>query len=257
MLRCLSSRTEPEFFRELSRRQLGEGTDMNLLVFDVDGTLTATNEVDGRCFASAFFESFGIALETSWEIYPHRTDSGIIGHSFSQHFGRNPASAEFDLFRRRFLLLLEREWLEAPDQFAAVAGAGTVFARIAQQRDYGLALATGGWRASALFKLEKACVPVGGLPAAFADDAAEREQIACIAIARAGNHYQQEFDRIILIGDSDCDVTTAMRLGLGFVGIAADADDAVLRAAGAQLVLHDYHDFAAFMEAVEIARPAA
>ena len=149
---------------------------MNLLIFDVDGTLTATNEVDTRCFARAFLETFGIALNTSWHIYPHRTDSGIICHSFSQHFRRTPTAIELDLFRERFLILLEREWRTAPQDFAAIAGATRAFMRIAQQRDYALTLATGGWRASALFKLEKGGIPVLGLPAAFADDAAEREE---------------------------------------------------------------------------------
>jgi hypothetical protein len=41
------------------------------------------------------------------------------------------------------------------------------------------------------------------------------------------------------------------------VGIAADANDAVLRAAGAQLVLRDYEDFATFMRTLEIAKPGA
>ncbi len=230
---------------------------MNLLVFDIDGTLTATNEVDTRCFARAFLETFGIALDTSWHIYPHRTDSGIISHSFAQHFGRAPTAVELDLFRERFLILLEREWRAGPQNFAAIAGAARVLTRIAEQRNYALALATGGWRVSALFKLEKAGIPIVGLPAAFADDAAEREAIARIAIARARIHHQQQFERIILVGDSDCDVTTAARLGLGFVGIAADTNDAVLRTAGAQFVLRDYEDFATFMEAVEISRPPA
>ncbi len=101
----------------------------------------------------------------------------------------------------------------------------------------------------------KGSIPVAGLPAAFADDAAEREEIARIAIARARIQHQQQFDRIIVVGDSDRDVTTAARLGLGFVGIAADANDAVLRTAGAQLVLRDYEDFATFVRTVEIARP--
>jgi phosphoglycolate phosphatase-like HAD superfamily hydrolase len=230
---------------------------VNLLVFDIDGALTATNEVDTRCFARAFLEAFGIALDTSWHNYPHRTDSGIIRHSFAQHFGRIPTAVELDLFRERFLILLEREWRAAPQNFKAIAGATRAFTRIVQQRDYVLALATGGWRASALFKLEKGNIPIVGLPAAFADDAAEREEIARIAIDRARFHYQPAFDRIILVGDSDCDVTTAPRLGLGFVGIAADANDAVLRTAGAQYVLRDYVDFATFMRTVEIARPRA
>lgn len=228
---------------------------MNLLVFDVDGTLTATNEVDTRCFARSFREVFGIALDTSWQIYPHRTDSGIIGHSFSQHLRRTPTTIELELFRRRFLILLENEWHAAPWNFAAIAGATSALTRIAQQRNYALALATGGWRISALFKLEKAGIPAVGLPAAFADDAIERDEITRIAIARARTHGQQEFDRVILMGDSDCDVTTAARLGLGFVGIAADNNDAVVRAAGAQLVLRDYEDFATFMRTVEIASP--
>jgi phosphoglycolate phosphatase-like HAD superfamily hydrolase len=95
------------------------------------------------------------------------------------------------------------------------------------------------------------------MPAAFADDAAERKEIARIAIARARIHHQQQFDRIILVGDSDGDVTTAARLGLAFVGIAADGKDAVPRAAAAQLVLSDYEDFATFMRTVEIASPGA
>jgi hypothetical protein len=100
-----------------------------------------------------------------------------------------------------------------PQDFAPIAGATTALTKIAQQRSYGLAVATGGWRASALFKLEKAGIPVVGLPAAFADDAAEREEIARIAIVRARFRHHQLFDRIILVGDSDCDVTTAARLG--------------------------------------------
>jgi phosphoglycolate phosphatase-like HAD superfamily hydrolase len=224
---------------------------VNLLVFDVDGTLTATNEVDTRCFARAFFEAFGIAPDTRWHVYPHRTDSGIICHSFSQHFRRAPTSIELDLFRERFLILLESEWRADPRNFTAIAGAVKAFTEIAQQRGYALALATGGWRASALFKLEKAHIPVAGLPAAFADDATEREEIARIAIARARIHHQQQFHRIILVGDSDCDVTTATRLGLGFVGIAADGNDSVLRTAGVELVLRDYEDFATFMRTVE------
>ena len=162
---------------------------MNLLVFDVDGrlTLTATNEVDTRCFARAFFEAFGIGPDTRWHVYPHRTDSGIICHSFSQHFKhfrRAPTSLELALFRERVLILLESEWRGDPRNFTAIAGAVKAFTEIAQPRGSAFALATGSRRASALFKLEKADIHVAGLPAAFADDATEREEIARIAIAR-------------------------------------------------------------------------
>jgi hypothetical protein len=86
-----------------------------------------------------FSRSFGIALDTSWHIYPHRTDSGIICHSFSQHFRRAPTASKLDLFRERFLILLESEWPADPRNFAAIAGATRAFTRIAQRHNYALA----------------------------------------------------------------------------------------------------------------------
>jgi len=51
---------------------------MNLVLFDVDGTLTLTNEVDNRCYLCALGEALGGAgFDTDWTKYPHVTDSGI------------------------------------------------------------------------------------------------------------------------------------------------------------------------------------
>ena len=234
-----------------------QGVSMDLLVFDVDGTLTATNEVDGRCFAQAGRELFGLVLDLSWRSYPHRTDSGILRHSFLAQLRRAPTAEEMAAFRRRFLGLLEQEFGAAPENFRAVAGAPRAIAAIAEQRTYALALATGGWRTSALFKLEQAGFAARRLPAAFADDAEAREEIARIAVARASLHHQQRFDRIVLVGDSDCDVATAARIGAGFVGVAADGNEEPLRAEGAQWVLRDYEDFDAFIATIEAARHRA
>jgi len=43
-----------------------QGLIVNLVIFDIDGTLTATNQVDTRCFAAAFLEVFGTEISTDW-----------------------------------------------------------------------------------------------------------------------------------------------------------------------------------------------
>jgi phosphoglycolate phosphatase-like HAD superfamily hydrolase len=121
--------------------------------------------------------------------------------------------------------------------------------------DYLLAVATGGWRASARFKLAKAGLPTAQLPMASADDSQTREQIASIAMGRATFRYRRSFTRTILVGDSDCDVATAGRLGLSFVGIAADGQEALLRAAGAETILPDYRDRGKLMLALQASEP--
>lgn len=226
---------------------------VDLIVFDVDGTLTATNEVDSRCFARALRDTFGINISTQWQAYAHITDSGITHHNFVEHFGRPPTAVELDRFRERFLALLEQRWRQAPFDFAQVPGVSKALARIAHQQRYKTAIASGGWRASALFKLAKAGLNTGRFPAAFADDAQERENIARMAISRAQAHYGWHFRRIIFVGDADWDMTTAARLGIAFVGIAHHKEESTLRGAGAKIVLPDYQDFAAFAAALDAA----
>jgi phosphoserine phosphatase len=58
---------------------------MKLIVFDLDGTLTATNAVDDECFARALHIVFDIDLiNTNWTAYSHVTDAGVMAVAFGQ-----------------------------------------------------------------------------------------------------------------------------------------------------------------------------
>ncbi len=49
-----------------------------LAIFDVDGTLVQSYELDGECFVAAFHDAFGIAeVDTDWVRYDHTTDPGV------------------------------------------------------------------------------------------------------------------------------------------------------------------------------------
>jgi beta-phosphoglucomutase-like phosphatase (HAD superfamily) len=64
---------------------------MKLAIFDIDGTLTETNEVDDECFVKAFAASHQITeIETDWTKYTHVTDSGLVSEIFRQKLGRSP-----------------------------------------------------------------------------------------------------------------------------------------------------------------------
>ena len=52
---------------------------MNLVMFDIDGTLTQTCAVDAACYVEAVMEVTGLrAISTDWASYRHTTDSGIL-----------------------------------------------------------------------------------------------------------------------------------------------------------------------------------
>ncbi|MGH7457378.1 MAG: HAD family hydrolase, partial [bacterium] len=129
---------------------------MKLAIFDIDGTLTQTNHVDSICFVQALADEFGIdAIDTNWANYPHTTDSGIMRHIFLERFARLPSTQERARFRRRFVNLLEAARAKAPESFHEVPGATAALQRLRANADWVVAIATGGWRVSALFKLSQ------------------------------------------------------------------------------------------------------
>ncbi|HET9210930.1 MAG TPA: hypothetical protein VFR03_11060 [Thermoanaerobaculia bacterium] len=46
-----------------------------LAIFDLDGTLTDTNAVDGECYLEAMSTELGCVLNPDWATYQHCTDA--------------------------------------------------------------------------------------------------------------------------------------------------------------------------------------
>jgi len=225
----------------------------NLVIFDIDGTLTKTTHVDDVCFVQSFVDELGIRdLDTDWSRYPTVCDSGITQHIFRTHLGRLPSATELTRLQRRFVSLLEQSYERDPHLFVEVPGAGAAVHNLRQQAGWAVAIATGGWQMSALFKLNKAGIAVDGLPAAFADHGVTREVILATVLVMARHTYQQQqFARVVYIGDGVWDVRTARQLNLDFVGVASGDREAVLRAEGARAIIQDFSDIDQFRHVLE------
>lgn len=222
---------------------------MRLVIFDIDGTLTRTAEVDEVCYVRAFEEELGwTGISTDWAGYPSCTDEAIALEIFARHGGRPPRDGEIDRVRRRFLSLLEAALAE--DTFTEIPGAGEALRRLRSDPCFRVALATGAWESSARLKLRTAGLEVDGIPFASSDDHPHREEIVRRAIARAeaGNG---PFESIVSVGDGVWDVRTARALGIGFVGIGSGERAERLRREGAERVFEDFRDWEAFVEGLE------
>jgi len=221
---------------------------MNLAVFDLDGTLTRTNEVDDQCFVQAFADALGIhELNRNWSEYEHVTDLGCLQQAFRTKFHRPITISETSKFIECFVDLLRKRQIRDSASFQQIAGAASMLVRLKEGSGWTVAIATGCWQRSAQFKIEVAGIPAEGLPAAFADDGPSRESIVRTAIDRAGTG----FERIVSIGDADWDVRTARRLGLPFIGIGGSRRAERLRLAGAGHTMENFLDQNGFIRALE------
>jgi len=223
----------------------GLGESMPLVVFDMDGTLTHTTNVDDALLVAAICEVMGVpTFDSDWSNYPHATDGGICQEVSRRFRDCEPTTGEIERIQKHFFALL-REHASGPAGIRAVAGAAE-FIRLLQSRGFAVSLATGAWRESARIKLfasglqhliEGDCA----IPAAYADESISRAGISQLSIRRAGFDPDCP-ESIVYVGDGVWDAQTSAALGLGFVGVRVEGDETRLRAAGAREIIHGYED---------------
>jgi phosphoglycolate phosphatase-like HAD superfamily hydrolase len=221
-----------------------------LVIFDVDGTLTDSNGVDGACYVAALEDALGLRLESpDWSPFADCTDAGIAAELFSRTHGRVLSDPELAEFAACFCERLQRTLQREP--CAEIRGASALVGRIRAQEPWSACVATGAWRRSAELKLAAARVDVSGLAFASCDDAHSRRDIVRAAMRKAADlQAGGGFDACVAVGDGVWDLETAAALRIPFVGVARGDQAAALRSRGATVVFEDLSDAGAFLEAV-------
>ncbi|RJQ51934.1 MAG: HAD family hydrolase [Desulfobacteraceae bacterium] len=226
---------------------------MNLIMFDLDGTLIKSSSLDTRCLLGAIEMSMGILnAESDWTKYRYVTDAGIASEIVKRHLGRKATEEDLVLIRSRMAELLEAEARINRDKFAPVPGALDLIHTLKVASGCGFAIATGCWSESALFKLSTAGFDVAGLPMASSDDSYDRGEIMAAACERAKIFYAVDgFKTITYVGDGLWDLESSQRMGYRFIGISSGDNGAAFRQKGASCVLEDFSDKAAFLAAMD------
>lgn len=226
-----------------------------LVMFDIDGTLTETMSVDAECYVRSLLEVFGFTdIDTDWSHYTHTTDSGILQEICILRMGRVPSDVDISRFRQHFIGLLSEASSQSP--FVPVPGAVRLLSRLASSNRHRVTLATGAWSESARLKMTSAGLCFDDHPSATADDAPDRESIMRQSKQRAVDRYGGPFESIVYVGDGVWDARACRRLGLPFIGVGSGVRAERLASEGAVCVFPDFSDVDLFLKCLnEIAQP--
>lgn len=183
-------------------------------------------------------EHLDAAIDTDWSHYQHVTDSGITAALFEKH--RRPMS-ELSMVRRRFVQLIEDALRTNPECCEQVRGAAAFLETLRRTPDLVIALATGGWSASANAKLRHAGINIDDLAFASADDAHARVDIMMASYRRVPG-VKKDITEVIYFGDGAWDAEASERLGWRFIGIGEKIRAVRLRERAAYPVFSDFSD---------------
>lgn len=215
---------------------------MNLVMFDIDGTLTATTDMDERCYISAVEAVLRIDnIDTDLTHYTHVTDEGIAIEIIERHKGRQATEKELLDLRRHFVGLIERHILDHPTDLHPVEGAGKMIQDLSLRLNCAVSLATGGWQESAMLKIRAAGLDIEDKAMATSNDAISREEIMILSEKRAcSRHNVDGYDSVVYVGDGIWDLRAARSLGYHFVGVAEGSRASQMRDEGAHYIVSDF-----------------
>lgn len=187
---------------------------MKAIIFDIDGTLLHSAAVDDALYREAVQIVLGnVRLRPALHDYPFVTDTGILQQIFSDNEVTHEDSL-LEKIRSTFVDLL-RQHVNEYGPFAEIPGARDFLHSLRESPQHAVAMATGGWRQSAEFKLLSAGFDVAGIPLATSDDHHERTSIMELALDSLGT----QFDSVTYYGDGPWDRQACAELGWEFVAV--------------------------------------
>ncbi|MDA8019113.1 MAG: haloacid dehalogenase-like hydrolase [Thermoanaerobaculia bacterium] len=188
---------------------------MDTIIFDLDGTLVQSVQMDSELYVQAVREVLGaVRVHDTWESYEHVTDSGILREILAEAAPRNHESLALQV-RNRFAELVTGAVRARPP--LPVEGAVAMLDDYRSRRNWQVGIATGGWRSTAEAKLKNVGITPEGLELCTADDHFERTSIMKLCHGR----LRQSDRRPIYVGDGPWDLQAATQLGWGFVAIGS------------------------------------
>ncbi len=196
---------------------------MNLVMLDIDGTLTQSYDYDREIFGLAIAEVLGCPpINADLNGYVDKTSTGVTQEAIRRISGMDPKVEQIEEVKRNVLWRLEKMLKESPEIFSEVPGAARFLERLRKLDGVGIAIATGCWREEALFKLRASGLSASGIPMATSDDDRNRTRIMQIADEKARDFYAcPGFERVVYVGDGPWDMQEAHSLGYRFIGIGS------------------------------------
>jgi phosphoglycolate phosphatase len=209
-------------------------------LFDVDGTLLTTDGAARRAFASVVSERFGVEDDLAGVAFAGRTDPLILGDILVRH-GRTFSAAETADFWDAVISRMD-EMLRAANG-RLLPGVPEVLDAVEREPGWVPALLTGNTARMARVKLTHFGIFQRFEFGAFGDDGADRNAIARLAVARAGERYGVPPARCVVVGDTELDIECARAAGAHVVAVATGVRDRALLASRApDLLLDDLTD---------------
>ena len=227
---------------------------MRLVLFDIDGTLLASDGAGRRAIHRALIEVFGDTGPTDYW-FDGKTDPQIV-RDLMRVVGHDDERIERDMdeLLSRYVGYLHEELRDPGHRPRSLPGIPELLDMLELRSDVVLGLLTGNIEPGAHAKLEAVGIePRRFRIGAFGSDHAHRPELPAIARDRARDRLgvQVHGDSVVVIGDTPADLTCGSAIGARAIGVATGRYSVEqLREYGPAAVFRDLSDTDAVLRSI-------
>jgi phosphoglycolate phosphatase-like HAD superfamily hydrolase len=215
---------------------------MDLLLFDIDGTLILSGGAGARALERAFFALHAVRDGMQGIRFAGRTDPAIVLDVFQERLNRDPAPHEVDALFAAYIPLLEEE-VARSERYAVMPGVADLLGLLQNRRDVAVGLVTGNIEPAARIKLARAGLDRHFRFGGYGSDAHDRTELTRLAIARGRAIAGNSGGRVLVIGDTIADVRAGREAGALTIAVATGGTPReTLAAESPDLLLNDLSD---------------
>lgn len=180
-------------------------------MFDIDGTLLKSFDLDSYCYLEAINEITGLNISSDWDNYEHVTDSGILAEIIKKYKLENPNKLTQEV-KNCFLNKLDKALKDNP--LKEIDGAYDFLRKLKNMDNVVISIATGGWLESSVLKLNSARIDFSNIPLASSNIHYSRIEIMKAENTMATGNADNKFT---YFGDRRWDKNACSELGVNFV----------------------------------------
>lgn len=195
---------------------------MKLALFDIDGTLIHTGGAGKRAFSQAMEDILGVPDALSQVRLDGKTDLLILEEALT-HSGRSEpvTPVQLDALYQCYVGLLEQELQADLASYLILPGVEELLDRLHGEGGVAVGLATGNLELGARVKLAPGNLNRYFNFGGFGSDAASRTELIQAGIRRAAEaHGVEEFDSVVVLGDTPQDILHGKAAGARVVAVA-------------------------------------
>lgn len=192
---------------------------MQIVLFDIDGTLISTGGAGRAALEDAMAQEFGVVAQIPPLLLSGRTDRAIMRDLFQIHAIEDKENQR-ERLTRSYLEHLPAHLRRQPGQL--LPGVLDFIQHLLARSDVLLGLLTGNSQQGAQVKLRHFSLDQHFVCGGFGDDCLDRDEVAQKALTAARNHLPsgQTMDRVWVIGDTPLDIRCARKIQAEAVAVA-------------------------------------